>query len=102
MRYLEGYIVFIMKKGDNVGKLEDSNEILVLNIDNGSMTTIDNKYNAGGIDFLEDLFDDYDPSLMFVSDIDDETMFKIEENGVKVIKTGNRNIDSLREELFLY
>jgi len=99
---LEGYIVFIMKKGKNVGKLEDSNEILVLNIDNGSTVTIDNKYSARGIDFLEDLFDDYDPSLMFVSDIDDETMFKIEENGVKVIKTGDRDIEGLREELFLY
>ncbi len=99
---MKGYTVFILKKGDNVGSLKDSKEILVLNIDNGESTIIDNKYSDKGIDFLEELFDEYDPSLIFISNIDDETRFNIEENGVKVIETGHRDIRGLREELFLY
>ena len=63
------------------------------------VSELNNPYNKG-FWILEELFDEHDPAVLISGDMDEETRFMIEENGVKVIITEERRLDEVISEYF--
>lgn len=93
-------LVVFAVRGDVLSGLEEADELLLYNMDTHEKTRIENPYR-GGINRLEEFFEEMDPSIMYVSGIGEELKLLVEENGVKVIVHPRTLVKDLIQELFV-
>ncbi len=92
-------ILFATRKGKTVTMLEKADTLIVYDMNTGEKTQKENPLPYG-LSRLEELFEEIDPSIIIVSDMDEELEYLVEENGVKVIKIGEKELDELIDYLF--
>lgn len=92
-------ILFATRKGKTVTTLEKADTLIVYDMDTGEKTQKENPLHYG-LSSLEELFEEIDPSIIIVSDMDEELEYLVEENGIKVIKIGEKELDELTRYLF--
>ncbi len=94
-------IVFITVNEKKIVKpINESEKIIVYDSDKHEIVgELNNPYNKG-FWILEELFDEHDPALLISGGMDEETKFMIEENGVKVIITKQRELEEVINEYF--
>ncbi len=92
-------IVFASKNGV-ISDIKESDKLVLFNMDTGEREVINNPL-LKGFSQLEEFFEERDPSVLFVSEIDEELEYLIEENGVHVKKYPSRKIDEVIRELFI-
>ncbi len=92
-------VAFASRKG-RLTSLKDADSLILYNMDTHNKEEIANPLRKG-MGRLEEFFEEKDPSVLFVTSIDEETEYIVEENGVHVIKAGKKSISDLIDELFI-
>ncbi len=92
-------VVFASRRGF-IGGVDDSEELVLFNMDTGEKEVIANPYKKGFM-YLEEFFEERDPSILFVDRIDEELQYMVEENGVHVVIYPSKSIDEAIHELFV-
>ncbi len=93
-------LVAFASRGGKLTSLRNADTLVLYDMDTGSREEVVNPYKKG-VNELEEFFEERDPSILFVTSIDEETEFIVEENGVHVVRAREKLIDELIDELFI-